>query len=100
DRVHDQEQRRRDQDQRDRYEHVAKEVRDVDELLDRLVGRDRLVDAGSGVVLVAQRGRLLHLGWSHPERGRQRARIDRADQIGLVLEDALEVAVRLLLRYV
>src|SRR5436853_552785 len=60
DRVHDQEQRRRDQDRRDGYEHVAKEVRDIDELLDRLVGGYRLVDTGSRVVFVAQLGRLPH----------------------------------------
>src|SRR5205807_2202572 len=74
------------------------EVRDVDELLDRLVGGYRLVDARSRVVFVAQLGRLPYLGRRYSEGRGQRARIDRADQVGLVLEDALEVVVRLLFR--
>src|SRR5215207_5139230 len=98
DRVHDQEQRRRDEDRRDCDEPVPEEVRDVDELLDRLVGGDRLIDTWSGVVLVAQRGRLLHLSRRDAERRRQRARVDRTDQVGLVFEDALEVVVGLLFR--
>src|SRR5262249_56911846 len=97
DRVQDEEQRGGDEDRRDRNEHVPEEVRDVDELLDRLVGSDRLVDSWSRVVLVTQRGGPLHLRRRHPERRRKRAGVDRADQVGLVLEDSLEVVVRLFL---
>ena len=62
----------------------------------------------SAVIASSTPGRVLYLSRSvvvcrtcrrrHPERRRERARIDRADQVGLVLEDALEVAVRLLFR--
>src|SRR3954454_17922848 len=94
DRVHDEEQRRREEHEAKAVKEESNGVGDVDEALERLTGRRDRIHALLGPELALHDLGELGLLRHRPERVRQVVGADAVHEVGVAAEDALELGVR------